>query len=117
MGACPLLAQSGHRSGALHMSAIGGKADMTLLHCKCPLMTQSGHRIRAQRELSAALTQSHLVQTRLAISVMSLSSVSNVTAGFSRPAYDFATAARRKSLLRKQSETFPYCSVSSLPHK
>ena len=29
---------------APHMSAIGGKADMTVLHCKCPLLTQSGHR-------------------------------------------------------------------------
>ena len=25
------------------MSAIGTKADMTVLHCTCPLMTQSGH--------------------------------------------------------------------------
>ena len=32
---------------ALHMSAIGGKADMAVLHCKCPLMTQSGHQIHA----------------------------------------------------------------------
>ena len=29
---------------ALHMSAFGGKADMTVLQCKCPLLTQSGHR-------------------------------------------------------------------------
>ena len=29
---------------APHMSAIGGKADIDVLHCKCPLMTQSGHR-------------------------------------------------------------------------
>ena len=28
---------------APHMSAIGGKADMPLLHRKCLLMTQSGH--------------------------------------------------------------------------
>jgi hypothetical protein len=50
-------------SFAPHMSAFGGKADMTvcgnplsrrywgqsgraLLHCICPLMTQSGHRSR-----------------------------------------------------------------------
>ena len=25
------------------MSAFGGKADMTFLHCTCPLLTQSGH--------------------------------------------------------------------------
>ena len=29
---------------APHMSAFGGKADMTGLHCTCPLLTQSGHR-------------------------------------------------------------------------
>ena len=28
---------------ALHMSAFGGKADMTVLHCTCLLLTQSGH--------------------------------------------------------------------------
>ena len=28
---------------APHMSAFGGKADMTFCSCKCPLMTQSGH--------------------------------------------------------------------------
>ena len=31
---------------ALHMSAFGGKADMTRLRCTCPLLTQSGHGIR-----------------------------------------------------------------------
>ena len=29
---------------APHMSALGGKADMTFCGCKCPLVTQSGHR-------------------------------------------------------------------------
>ena len=29
---------------ALHMSAFGGKADMTFLRCERPLMAQSGHR-------------------------------------------------------------------------
>ena len=31
------------RAGALHMSAIEGKADMAFCGCTCPLMTQSGH--------------------------------------------------------------------------
>ena len=37
------MALSGHTLVAPHMSAFGGKADMTFCSCTCLLLTQSGH--------------------------------------------------------------------------
>ena len=44
------MAQSGHSTSALHMSAFGGKADIAAASQKCPLMTQSGNGWRKKKD-------------------------------------------------------------------